>query len=397
MPKAFYVLLAGEATSNLGDNLFDIAIMIYLYRLTSNSMIIGVISGIFNALVLLNILTGFIADKYVKTHVMQTVDLLEIVLLVIAAIAYAHNDITLVTIVGVAFISKFLGTFFSPAEDALIPQIIPTAYLNQANGLNQGLQMAVQIIGMLLGGALVATVSITYFVLINAATFLVSFICILIFSRLFDGEIVSETTRETQGNWYDGLRYIYQTPVLRNIVLLAMIVNFTLGPVLGLDVVWIKGTLHASSFMYSLAQVVFMVGVILGNVLVNLIHWQLKTKLLCSLSTIATAVVAMVSFRNLVVTLLSMTIIGAAGGFLNVSIFTLLQTRTPGHVLGRVNGAMLAGTNASLPLGMAIGGVISGATSVGTVFLIGAGVTLLSLLLIVRLDFAESEMPDKMV
>lgn len=390
IPRIFYVLLAGEATSRLGNNFFDIAIMIYLYKVTSNSVVIGLVSGLFNVLVLLNLVTGFLADKYLKTRIMQIVDVAQAVLMFIAAAIYFGNDVTVFTIVGISFLSKILGTFFDPAEDALIPQIIDEDHLSQANGLNQGLQMVTQIIGMLLGGILVTLLPITSFVLINGATFLVSLVCLTIVNHVLHEQIVVENDETTLGNWYDGIVYVAHHQVLRSIILLAMIVNLTLGPIMGLDVAWVKGTLHASSFMYSISQVTLMVGIILGNVLVNLVKWSLKRKLLFSLTTMATAVLLMALFQNLIVTLVMMAVIGMAGGFLNVSVFTLIQTRTPGHVLGRVNGAMLAGSNVSLPLGMMLGGLLSGVVSIAVVYIVGAAITLLATLLIVRVDFAEA-------
>jgi len=243
------VLLAGEATSRLGNNFFDIAIMIYLYKVTSNSVVIGLVSGLFNVLVLLNLVTGFLADKYLKTRIMQIVDIAQAVLMFIAAAIYFGNDVTVFTIVGISFLSKILGTFFDPAEDALIPQIIDEDHLSQANGLNQGLQMVTQIIGMLLGGILVTLLPITAFALINGATFLVSLVCLTIVNHVLHEQIVVENDETTLGNWYDGIVYVAHHQVLRSIILLAMIVNLTLGPIMGLDVEWVKGTLHAWSVM----------------------------------------------------------------------------------------------------------------------------------------------------
>ncbi|MDY1545737.1 hypothetical protein [Lactiplantibacillus pentosus] len=86
--KNIYVLLAGESTSQFSNNLFDIAIMWYLYRLTDNSTTIGLISGTFNALVVLNVLTGYLADRFPKTKVMMTIDGLQAVLMGVATYLY---------------------------------------------------------------------------------------------------------------------------------------------------------------------------------------------------------------------------------------------------------------------------------------------------------------------
>ncbi|MBU7496703.1 MFS transporter [Lactiplantibacillus pentosus] len=212
--KNIYVLLAGESTSQFGNNLFDIAIMWYLYRLTDNSTTIGLISGTFNALVVLNVLTGYLADRFPKTKVMMTIDGLQAVLMGVATYLYYGFAVNIWTLVGVAFIAKILGTVFDPAENALIPQIVPTDQLQRVNSMNQGVKVCAQLVGMLAGGSLVAFVSLADFVLINGLTFLVSLACIVIVhKRVGHAEQVSVEQVQTR-DWYAGLAYVYHNPML---------------------------------------------------------------------------------------------------------------------------------------------------------------------------------------
>ncbi|WP_159258906.1 MFS transporter [Lactiplantibacillus pentosus] len=400
--KNIYVLLARESTSQFGNNLFDIAIMWYLYRLTDNSTTIGLISGTFNALVVLNVLTGYLADRFPKTKVMMTIDGLQAILMGVATYLYYGFALNIWTLVGVAFIAKILGTVFDPAENALIPQIVPTDQLQRVNSMNQGVKVCAQLVGMLAGGSLVAFVSLADFVLINGLTFLVSLGCIVIVhKRVGHAEQVSVEQVQTR-DWYAGLAYVYHNPMLRTLILLAVIVNMVIGPVLGLNIIWTRGTLHASAVVYSLAQALFIIGVVAGSILINFVKTTFKTKLLLALTTMTVAVTFMalttmtvaVTFmvltRSIGTTLIAMMVIGMAGGFVNVSLFTLIQLKTPGELLGRVNGAMMSCTNISMPIGIALGGVITRYVGIATVFIIGSAITLVALLAMSRVTLNEA-------
>lgn len=388
--KNIYVLLVGESTSQFGNNLFDIAIMWYLYRLTDNSTTIGLISGTFNALVVLNVLTGYLADRFPKTKVMMTIDGLQAVLMGVATYLYYGFAVNIWTLVGVAFIAKILGTVFDPAENALIPQIVPADQLQRVNSMNQGVKVCAQLVGMLAGGSLVAFVSLADFVLINGLTFLVSLGCIVIVhKRVGHAEQVSVEQVQTR-DWYAGLAYVYHNPILRTLILLAVIVNMVIGPVLGLNIIWTRGTLHASAVVYSLAQALFIIGVVAGSILINFVKTTFKTKLLLALTTMTVAVTFMVLTRSIGTTLIAMMVIGMAGGFVNVSLFTLIQLKTPGELLGRVNGAMMSCTNISMPIGIALGGVITRYVGIATVFIIGSAITLVALLAMSRVTLNEA-------
>lgn len=369
MKKGFYLLLTGESMSQIGNNLFDIAIMWYLYKVTTNALTIGIVTAIFNLIVLLNIYTGFLADKFKKTNIMKLVDGVQIGLMILATIIYQSGDITLMSIVLISFLSKVLGTFFNPAVDALIPQLVDRASLSKANGLNQGVQMVTQMIGMLLGGVMVAFVPLSWFMAINGGTFIISIIFIYALTLTFH-EKVPKVVAKQDSKWDTGVNYIFRQPILKIVIFLALIINFTLGPVMGLDIIWVRGALHSSALIYSMTQIGLMSGVILGNILVNLVKWSLKRKLVFTFLVMGASVSLMALLRNPVGTIFTLITMGLAAGFINVSVYTIIQTQTPTNLLGRVSGSVLAGCNISMPLGIMVGGAVSHVIGIDELFLL---------------------------
>ncbi|AKP65862.1 hypothetical protein FC99_GL000512 [Levilactobacillus koreensis JCM 16448] len=390
MKRIFYILLAGETVSDLGDNLFGIAIDWYLYSLTRSSFLVGVISGAFSLLVLMSLVTGFVADKHVKTQVMRLVDIFQITIMVTAGVIYGHRTITLIPFILILFLTRIVGTFFGPAENTLIPQLVPKDALGKANGLNQSFGMISEMIGLLVGSTLIVWLSLADFMWVNALTFGISLICVSIVHRKHH-EVLTPPTNDDSDRWYTGIQYIKRTPMLRAIISLALVINLALGPIMSLNVVWVRQNLHSNSMVYGIMQIALMIGVILGNIVAAALKIPLKRKMILSLSVVSLAVIGMVLLPNVLMTLAMRLLIGLGAGTINVAVFTLLQSTTPANILGRVNGAMMAGTNLALPLGMMLGGIFSVRLGVGGVYLVGAACALITLALFSHVKVSEPD------
>ncbi|WP_164511256.1 MFS transporter [Levilactobacillus mulengensis] len=389
MTRLFYILLAGETVSSFGNNLFDIAIAWYLYDLTKSSLLVGIISGAFNLLVLMNLITGFVADRHVKTQLMRRVDVCQMLIMVVAGAIYGQRTITLLPFILILFATRFVGTFFNPAEDTLIPQLVERESLAKANGLNQGCTMVAQMIGMLVGSTLIAWASLADFMWLNAATFGISLLCVSVVHHQHHEVLAMSAASDPQDHWDAGLKYINRTAILRAICTLALIINLALGPIMSLNVIWVRENLHSTSFVYGVMQVALMVGVILGNVAAAALKIPLKRKMILSLTLVSVAVIGMVALPTVAMTFIMRLLIGLGAGTINVAVFTLIQSTTPVSILGRVNGAMLAASNLALPAGMMLGGLISAVIGVSGVFLVGAIFTLLALLGFARVTVPE--------
>jgi len=377
--------MAGEATSNVGNNLFDIAIMWYLYKVTNSPSLISGVTGLFNLLVLLNLFTGVVSDKHSKTVVMLVVDFFQITVMLIAGWVYSLFSVSFWMIVLVSFLSKAAGCFFAPAEDTLIPELVTEDSLTKANGINQGVTTLSGMTGMLVGSTLISLISIADFAFLNAVSFFISLVCLLIVQRGYTDTALREQRSQGSSAWYDGIAYIKDNRVLRVIVFTGLLLNFCLGPVMSLTVVWVKGILKGTAMDYSIAQIALMVGVILGSIGASVVKKGLKQKMIVSFLSLSLIVVAMALLKNMITYFILRILIGFFAGIINVSIFTSLQTNTPSRLLGRVSGALLAGTNLFLPLGMLVGGALVNFVGVAVVFMVGGGLSLLSLPVIFRM------------
>ncbi|MCI1218975.1 MAG: MFS transporter [Bifidobacterium sp.] len=374
------ILLTGEGASQLGDNLFMLAADWYIAKLTQNAAIIGIFSALFASTSLIMVFTGGVADRHRRMPLMLAVDAVQTAIMVAATFLYAAIPPTVVGLASIVLLTRLVGMFFMPAVNALIPQLADDDSLERVNGMYQCVSMSMEMAGTLIGGAIVALLPLAAFTAIDALTFLASFACVGVLMRLHVETYEPDEDDDAHG-WRQGIDYIRGNSLMHGVIMLALVVNFALGPVMSLDVLWVQQVLHASAFVYSSIQIVLMVGVILGNVAVfALQHAPFKAKLIIPLLVMAGSIATLALFPSVWLTLAMILVLGFAAGIVNVTVSTTVQRFTPEHLLGRVNGALLTGTQAALPIGMALGGVIAQHVGVANVFLGGGAIAIIAAL-----------------
>ena len=156
--RDFRVLWAGMAVSLLGDGIFLIAIAWESYALWNAPAALSIV-GIGMALptVLFLLVGGIVSDRYDRRRVMMWADGVRalavglLAALVITGSLHFWELVVLVAIYGG-------GTaFFTPAFEAVVPDLLPVDDLPAANSLDQFVRpIALRLAGPLLGGALVA-------------------------------------------------------------------------------------------------------------------------------------------------------------------------------------------------------------------------------------------------
>ena len=94
-----------------------------------------------------------------------------------------------------------------------------------ANGRIQASYSAAMVVGPLLGGALVAIVSVESVVLIDALSFIVSACSLCLVRRSFNTADVARVATSLRADIAEGLRYVFRHPVLRAISAMMLLVN----------------------------------------------------------------------------------------------------------------------------------------------------------------------------
>src|SRR6478609_722713 len=183
--REFAALVAAQVLSGIGDQVARVAIALAVLERSDSAFYaacafaVSYLPAVFGGTIL-----GPLADRIPRRRLLLLCDLARAaVILVLAFLDPANAPLW----VGLALL--FLAEAFTPVYDAawasMVPEILPDAraYI-RGSTLLRVLYLIQQVVGLVVGGAAVAFVSIQYALLIDAATFVVSYFLLLGFVKV---------------------------------------------------------------------------------------------------------------------------------------------------------------------------------------------------------------------
>ncbi len=153
------LLIGASAASQVGDWLYNAALLGYVYSATHSAAWVAV-ATIFRLLpfVLLGPLGGAIADRYPRRTVLVSGSLLRLALmLVLAAVVAGHAPVAVV--IAIVAVSSTAGTAETPTTLAALPRLVGEARIGPANALLHTVQDLAVVIGPAIGALLLAVAS----------------------------------------------------------------------------------------------------------------------------------------------------------------------------------------------------------------------------------------------
>jgi MFS family permease len=180
--RDFRLLWTGMTASLIGDGIFLVSLAWQVYELSNAPTALSIVGVAMTVPQIVFLLVGgVVSDRFDRRRVMIAADALRAVSVAILGILSITGSLELwhVLIVAAAFGA---GTaFFGPAFDAIVPQLVPSTDLNQANSLDQFIRpAAARMLGPALGGWAIALWSghPGPAFLIDAFTFVLSIVCV---------------------------------------------------------------------------------------------------------------------------------------------------------------------------------------------------------------------------
>jgi MFS family permease len=175
------VLLTGNLLSQIGDGVHEFIFIITVLHVThANVALSGAIYFFrFIPYLVLGPIGGALSDRLPRRSLMIGADLarMAITSAFCLLLSFERIDVPALALIGMSMTA--LRTVFQPAFQGTIPSLVRTEHLPAANGATQMAAELGGLVGPALGGTLLYTVLDTGYVLaIDAATYLVSALCI---------------------------------------------------------------------------------------------------------------------------------------------------------------------------------------------------------------------------
>lgn len=386
------VLIGASAASQVGDWLYNAALLAYVFHATHSAAWVGA-ATICRLLpfVLLAPVGGAVADRYPKRTVLAVGSVFRLVLmLVLAAVAAGRGPIALV--IGVVALASAAGSAERPAALALLPRLVGEARLGPANALLHTVQDMAIVIGPAIGALLLAVTSPSAAFIANAATFTIS---TLLFSMLREHALPAARGHGAAAGVRAGVRTARATRFVIPLFVLVAMVEFTYGAQTVQLVIYGSRSLGLGTSGYGLLLAASGAGGLLSAVF----NGQLATSRRLTLVIVSAAVLACVTqfvyaASDVLPLALIVTALGGAGLVCcEVVSETLLARVTPRDTLGRIAGLFDASSIAAMAGGAVLAATLIRVTSLSASFwILGAaavGLAVASLLGLGGLDEAS--------
>jgi MFS family permease len=372
--RDFALLWTGQLLSQIGDQCLLIAAITLITDLSASPLAV-LIPAISIALpqILFGLLGGVIADRWNRKALMLLSDGMR-ALLVLAVLLVrdpAQLWILYLSAAGLALV----GTFFYPARNATIPNLVPGDMLLAANGLIQGSYVIALILGPTIAGIVIELWGAHSAILLDSLTFLLSAVAIL-FIRFPPRE---NGTPPGQGNmWREmkaGLLFIRRNRPLRRALYVTAFATLGIGAVILLAIPHLKDQLGAGGLEYGGAMSMLGIGSVVGGIIVTRLSRNLSTNVIVGgmLAVAGAAVVAFAYATTYPMVLVSVTILGLCIVIARGTLDTITQALAPDEVRGRVQAAVNLVVTAGAALAQGLSAFLGHFLGVQVVF-VAAGI-----------------------
>ena len=337
--------------------------------------------------ILFVLLGGALVDRLPRARLLFLSDLGRGAIMTLITLLAFSNQLELWMVYIGSLLFGFADAFFTPALQALVPQIIPQEDLTSANSINSLSMQLGRVAGPALGGILVGFGGTTLAFGINAASFLISAFTLIPLLSI-PAPARSEETESTPQHLLADIREGWQTTVASPILWVSIItfafVNITLaGPFsVGMPFL-VRNHLGGDEKLLGLLYAVFPIGyaisgVALGNVQ-RLRHRGIVSYICSAVAGIGLGVFGLkLPLWALIVAAL---VNGAALEISGLIWTNILQEFVPQEKLGRIASIDTLGSFVLLPLGFAFTGWLVDRLDIAIIFIAaGAVAALVSLL-----------------
>jgi DHA3 family tetracycline resistance protein-like MFS transporter len=354
--RDFALLFAAMAVSLVGDGIYLVAVAWAAYDLRNDPAALALVGLAFSlGMVSFLLIGGVASDRLDRRRVMFGADVVRALALAVAGALAVSGALELWQLVALAALYGIGDAFFGPAFHAIVPELVPKGELVRANALtNSARPLALRAIGPALGGGLVAWVGAGGVFLIDAATFGLSALCVLaIGARPPRAPSAESMAREVAA----GMRFVRTQTWLWATLLIAVVGLLVFwGPVEVLTPYLVRNDLEGAAWVFGAVLAANGAGAVIGSLwmghrgmprrpITALYHlWGWATFALCGFA-LATSAWHLVAFSLL---------FGAGSGAGMVIWSTLMQSRVPSHLLGRVTSLDYMVSLALVPVSFAL-------------------------------------------
>jgi Na+/melibiose symporter-like transporter len=405
--RDFRFLVSAGLVSMTGDWILGVGLTYLVYSITGSTLASGamLLASVLPS-ILLGSLAGVLVDRWDRRTTMIVTNLLQVAGLV--PLLFVHDSGTIWIVYVVAAYQGIVEQFFGPAEQALIPHLVPEAELLGANGLNSQIRNAARLVGSAAGGIVAAQAGLRGLAVLDAASFAIA-AALLVAIRFRAADRAPQAADSLAEHaspgalarlfeeWRDGLLVCARSLPLRVVLIFVAITSVGEGVMGTLFAPFVRDVLHGSGSAYGAIVGIQAVGGIVGGLYVASTGQRWSAYALFGFGALAFGLIDLALFlyplvlSGIVPALVCMVLVGVPGACAMAGLMTTFQTTTSDRFRGRVWGALTAVQGCSLVIGIGVASWLGGSVGIVPVIAIqGGGWVVAGLMVLVALRGAAA-------
>ena len=368
--KNFTLLILGQLTSLFGNFILKLALSMYVLEATGSAAIFaGILSAATIPTILLSPLGGILADRADRRNIMVALDALTGVSVLCAALFLSESN-AIAVISTLLIILSILGAFETPTVQACIPTMLQGDNIMKGNAVVNQVASLSYLIAPMLGGVLYAMLGLKPVMYASVVCFFITalFECFikLSYQRIQNQGGVLQIVKQ---DFLSSMQYISkeQTSISKMLLLTAFSRFFVMGiTIVGLPFL-VRTVLGFNAKYYGAAESALAVATILGSIAAGVLAKKLKIHKLSVLLAflgifiIPAGIVFLLPVNVMIkygVTVVSFCGMQAVISIFSIFAVSLIQQRTPNHLIGKVMAYTSTVTLCVQPIGQIVYGFL---------------------------------------
>ena len=229
--RNFRLYFAGQLISVSGTWMQTVAQGWLILKLTGSSVDLGIAIALqYLPMLVFGSYGGLIADRYEKRRILYFTQTAAGLWALVLGLLVTTHHVTVTSVYVVAFLLGLVNLFDVPARQAFVQEMVGRDLITNAVSLNSVLMNSGRVVGPGIAAGLIALVGTAACFYTNAASYLAVLLALAMMrKREF---LPMKTVQRQSGQLRLGLKYVRQTPLLRNVILAVAVVgmfafNFT--------------------------------------------------------------------------------------------------------------------------------------------------------------------------
>lgn len=379
----FLLLWQGQLVSNFGDSVYDIALGFWILAKTGSTGLMGLLMATtVIPRVFLSPIAGTFVDRHNRKNILIVTDLIRGVVISFVGIAALMNIIKIWMVLLGGIVLGICGSFFNPAVQSSIPDIVPKNKLIKANSIFSMAGTGTNIIGKTIGGFLFQIIGAPMMFLMNGLSYIFS-ACTELFIKIPNSQRdISDV------NFFEdlksGFNYVKNYAGLKHLYIIIAFLNFFAIMGITLLLPLFNSRKYLGPEKYGVAMAFSTGGMFLGFLILSVVDLNnvkksLVFKFAGLVSGLSMVILPYVPNYFAIVGLLFIN--GFTVAIINSILQSSMQAAVSDEMRGKVFGFRRTLSSSLVPMGMAIGGIL--AEFIPISIIISAGFSIIFMLFII--------------